>query len=105
MLILIRQNVTLKKNAAIMVYKIIDDLFYFDNNKRDLRLCMLIVIKTEIFKLTYDEMRHFDYAYTHKRLIEEFYIFNMITKLYKFIRYCFHCQLNQTSRYKLYNFL
>ena len=77
-----------------MSYKIIDDLFYFDDDKRDLRLCVLTVMKVEIFKLAYDEMRHFDYAYTHKRLIEEFYIYNMITKLHEFIRHCFYYQLN-----------
>ena len=62
-------------------------------------------MKVEVFKLAYDEIGHFDYVYTHKRFIEELYIFNMIMKLYKFIRYCFHCQLNQISRYKLYGFL
>ena len=94
MLTLTRQNATLKKNAAIMLYKIIDDLFYFDDDKRGLRFCVLTIMKIKVFKLTYDEMRYFDYAYTHKRLIEELYIYNIITKLYKFIRYCFHCQLN-----------
>ena len=88
-----------------MSYKIIDDLLYFDDDKRDLRLCVLIVMKVEIFKLTHDEIRHFNYAYTHKRLIEKLYIFNIITKLYEFIRYYSHCQLNQTSRHKLYDFL
>ena len=85
MLILTYQNATMKKNATIMLYKIIDDLFYFDDDERDLRLYMLIIIKTEIFKLTYNEMRYFDYAYTHKRLIKKLYIFNIIIKLYEFI--------------------
>ena len=66
---------------------------------------MSIIMKTEVFKLTHNEMRYLDYAYTHKRLIKKLYIFNIITKLYKFIRYCSHCQLNQISRYKLYKFL
>ena len=90
MLTLTRQNAALKKNAVIISYKIIDDLLYFDDDKRDLRFCVLIVMKAEVFKLTHDEMKYFDYVYTHKRLIEEFYIFNMITKLYEFIRHCFH---------------
>ena len=88
-----------------MSYKIINDLLYFDDDKRGLRFYILIVIKVEIFKLAYDEMKHFDYARTHERLIEEFYIYNMTTKLYEFIRHCSHCQLNQISRYKLYNSL
>ena len=105
MLTLTRQNATLKKNAAIMLYKIIDDLFYFDDDKRGLRLCVSTIIKIEVFKLTHNEIRHFDYVYTHKRFIEELYIYNMTTKLYEFIRYCFYCQLNQISRHKSYSSL
>ena len=91
MLTLTRQNAALKKNAATMSYKIIDDLFYFDDDKRGLRFYVLIVIKVEVFKLAYDEIRHFGYARTHKRLIEKLYIYNMTTKLHKFIRHCFYC--------------
>ena len=68
----------------------IDDLFYFDDDERGLRLYVLIAIKTEVFKLIYNEMRYFNYAHTHKRLIEKLYIFNMITKLYEFIRHYSH---------------
>ena len=105
MLTLTRQNATLKKNAATMSYKLINDLFYFDDDKRDLRLCISTTIKIEIFKLTHDEIKHFNYAYTHKRFIEKLYIFNIITKLYNFIRHCFYYQLNQTPRHKSYNSL
>ena len=66
---------------------------------------MLIVIKIEIFKLAHNEIRYFNYVYTHKRFTKKLYIFNIITKFYKFIRHCSYCQLNQISRYKLYNFL
>ena len=105
MLTLTRQNAALKKNAAIMSYKIIDDLLYFDDDERDLRLYMSTAIKVEIFKLTHNEMKHLDYAHTHKRLIEKLYIYNITTKLYEFIRHCFYCQLNQISRHKSYDFL
>ena len=88
-----------------MLYKVIDDLFYFDDDKKGLRFCVSTIMKIEVFKLTHNEMRHFNYVYTHKRLIEELYIFNIKTKLYKFIRHCPYCQLNQTSRYKSYDSL
>ena len=88
-----------------MLYKIIDDLLYFDDDKRDLWLYISIVMKIEIFKLTHDEMRYSDYAYTHKRLIKKLYIFNITTKLYEFIRHCPYYQLNQTSRHKSYDSL
>ena len=77
-----------------MSYKIIDDLFYFDDDERNLRLYMSIVMKIEVFKLTHNEIKHSNYARTHKRLIEKLYIYNITTKLYKFIRHCFYCQLN-----------
>ena len=70
-----------------------------------LRFCVSTIMKAKVFKLTHNEMKHFDYVRTHKRLIEELYIFNIITKLYKFIRHCSHCQLNQIPRYKLYDSL
>ena len=94
MLTFTRKNVTLKENVSIILYKKIDDLFYFDNDKRNLRFCILIVIKTKMFKLIYNEIKHFDYAYTHKRLIKKLYIFNITTKFHEFIRYCFYYQLN-----------
>ena len=90
MLILTRQNAALKKNAAIMLYKVIDDLLYFDDDEKDLRFYMSTIIKVEVFKLAYNDMRHFNYAYTHKRLIKKLYIFNITTKFYKFIRHCFY---------------
>ena len=77
-----------------MLYKIIDDLFYFDDDERDLRFYISIVIKVEVFKLAYDEIKYLNYVYTHKRFIEKLYIFNIITKFYKFIRHCSHYQLN-----------
>ena len=69
----------------------IDDLFYFDDDKRDLRLYVLIAMKIEVFKLAHNEMRHFNYARTYKRLIKKLYIFNIITKLHEFIRHYFYC--------------
>ena len=88
-----------------MSYKVIDDLLYFDDDERGLRFCVSTVMKAEVFKLTHNEMRHFDYVYTHERLTEELYIFNITTKFHEFIRHCFYCQLNQTPRHKLYDFL
>ena len=74
-----------------MLYKMIDDLLYFDDDKRGLRFCVLIIMKVEVFKLAHNEMRYSNYVYTHKRLIKKLYIFNIATKLYKFIRHYSHC--------------
>ena len=32
-------------------------------------------------------------------------MYNIATRLYKFIRYCPHCQMNQILRHRLYNAL
>ena len=47
-------------------------------------------MKVEIFKLIYNELKYLNYAYIYKRFIEKLYIFNIITKFHKFIRYYFH---------------
>ena len=65
-------------------------MLYFNNNKRNLRLYIFIIIKKEIFKLARNEIRYLKYAYTHKKLIKELVLFNIIIKLYKFIRYYFY---------------
>ena len=77
-----------------MLYKIVDDLLYFDDDKRELRLYVLSTIKAEVFKLIYDEIRYFEYTQTHERLTKELYIFNISIKLYKFIKYYLHYQIN-----------
>lgn len=88
-----------------MLYKLINELLYFDNDKRGLRLCISLIMKIKVFKLTYNEIRYPGYAQIHERLMKGLYIFNIIIKLYEFIWYCFYYQLNQIPRYKVYEFL
>ena len=101
----VRDNKALRENAAKLPYRVVNNLLYFDNDKRGLRLCISSSMKEEVFKLAHDEMSHPDYARTHERLISNLYIFEIASKLHEFIRHCPHCQLNQTSRYKLYESL
>lgn len=105
MLNLTRQNKDLGENAAKVLYKIVDDLLYFDDDEKGLRLCVPSSLEEEVFKLAHDEMGHPGYTRIHERLTEGLYIFNMATKLHKFIRHCPHCQLNQTPRPKPYGSL
>ena len=105
MLNLTCQNKDLGENAVKVPYKIVDDLLYFDNDEKGLRLCVPSSLEEEVFKLAHDEMGHPGYARIHEKLTEGLYIFNMATKLYKFIRHCPHCQLNQTSCHKPYSSL
>ena len=84
-------NNKLKNNIVKLLYKLIDNLLYFNNNEKKLRLYIPFIMKTKIFKLAYDEMRYSNYARIYKRLIQKLYIYNIIIKLYKFIRYYLYC--------------
>ena len=88
---IMKTNDELRDNVVKLSYKLIDDLLYFDDDEKGLRLCIPFVMKIEMFKLVHDEMRYPDYARTYERFIQELYIYNMVIKLYKFIRYCSHC--------------
>lgn len=73
---------------------------------KKMRLCVLIrILKHEVFKLIYDEIKHLNYTHTHKKLTRDIYIFNMFIKLYKYLRYYPHCQLHQILRHKSYKSL
>ena len=81
----IYNNKALKKNVAKLSYYIINNLLYFNNDKRDLYLYISSSIKEEIFKLIYNKISYLNYARTYKRLINNLYIFKITSKLYKFI--------------------
>ena len=101
----LRENDALGSNAAALPYRVINDLLYFDDDERGLRLCIPSSMEADVFKLAHDEMGHPGYARTHERLTEGVYIYNMATKLHEFIRHCPNCQLNQTPRHKPYGSL
>ena len=87
MLQIIRDNKALKKNVAKFSYRVINNLLYFNNNKRDFYLYISSSIKEEVFKLAYNEISYLDYIRTYERLINNLYIFKIASKLYKFIHY------------------
>ena len=83
-----------EENIVKLSYRIVNDLLYFDNDKRGLRLYILEIMKVEVFKLAYNEIRYPSYARTYKKLTKDLYIFNITSKLYKFIRHYSYYQLN-----------
>ena len=85
---MICENDALSENTVKLLYKIVNDLLYFDDNERGLRLYIPSIMEAEIFKLAYDEMGYSGYVRTYKRFIGNLYIFSMASKLYEFIRYC-----------------
>ena len=102
---MVKENGALGDDAADLAYKLVNDLLYFNDDERGLRLCIPSSMEHEVFKLAHDEMGHPGYARTHERLTQGLYIFNLSKKLHEFLRHCPHCQLNQTPRHKPYGSL
>ena len=84
-------NNELRENAVKLSYRIINELFYFDNNEKKLRLVISTDIKKNAFRFVHNELNHFNYARTYERLTKNLYMYNMFIKFHKFIRYCFQC--------------
>ena len=72
----------------------INELFYFNDNEKKLRLVIFTDMKKDAFKLIHDELNYSDYARTHERLTKDLYMYNMFIKFHEFIRYCSQCQIN-----------
>ena len=86
-----KTNAKLKDIVIKLLYKLINNFFYFNDFKKKMRLCVLTkILKHEVFKLVYDEMRYFDYVRIHEKLIRNIYIFNVFIKLHKYLRHYFH---------------
>ena len=87
MIRIITENQALEENTIKLLYRIVNELLYFDDKKYNLRLYILTILKAEVFKLIYDKIRYSEYTRTYKRLINNLYIFSISTKLHKFIRH------------------
>ena len=72
-------NVDLRDNTVKLLYKLLDNLLYFDNLKRDMRLYISTVLKYEIFKLTYNKIRYLEYTRIYEKLIYNVYIFSLFS--------------------------
>ena len=88
-----KANAKLRDNIVKLLYKLLNDLLYFDNLdvERDIRLYILIVLKYKIFKLTYNKTRYLEYTYIYKKLTYNVYIFSIFIKLYKYLRHYLYC--------------
>ena len=99
---MIRDNEALGENAAKLPYKFVNELLYFNDDEKGLRLCIPTALEGEVFTLVHDEMGHPGYARTHERLTEGVFIYNMASKLHEFLRHCPQCKINQTPRHRPY---
>ena len=81
-------NTELRENAIKLLYKLINNLFYFDDIKIEIRLYVSIkTLKQEIFKLIYNEIKYLGYIRIYKKLTRDIYIFNIFIKLHEYLRY------------------
>ena len=81
----------MRNNIIKLLYKLINDLLYFNDPKREIRLYVLIKpLKYEVFKLIDNKIRYSGYIRIYKKLIYNIYIFNILIKIYKYLRYYFH---------------
>ena len=55
---MIRDNDALKENIVKLLYQIVNDLLYFDDDEKGLRLCISTALEAQVFKLAHDEMGH-----------------------------------------------
>ena len=62
-------NIILNENIIKLLYRFINNLFYFDNNEKGLRFYILIIMKVKVFQLIYNKIRYLKYARIYKRLI------------------------------------
>jgi len=58
-----------------------------------------------MFKIAYDDIDYSEYVWTHKRLIDLLYFYNLLKNLHKYIQHYSQCQLSQMLHYKSYNVL
>ena len=87
---MIKANNKLGDNTAKLPYRLVNNLLYFNNTVRGLRLCIPVAMEGEVFKLVYDKMGHPSYTRTHEKLTTNIYILNMVIKLYEYLRYYPH---------------
>jgi hypothetical protein len=83
----VKENKALGSNTTKLPYHVINKLLYFNNNEIGLRLYIPTLLEKEVFELAYNKIGYLGYTRTYKYLTKGLYIYNIVTKLYKFIRY------------------
>ena len=98
----IRSNKKLATNAANLPFVEHNDLLYFKDPERGLRLCIPKNIQSDLFKANHDDIGHPGFARTHERLVEQVYIRDLTKHLKEYIQGCNVCSMTKTPRHKPY---
>jgi len=102
---ILKRNNVLRSDVTRLLYEIKDDLIFYKDLEKESYLYILKSLYDRMFKIVYDNIDHSEYAWTHKRLINSLYFYDLLKNLYKYIQHCSQCQLSQTLHYKSYNVL
>ena len=100
-------------NTSLKIYELSDsrevrfryrnDLLYYTSDFDSKRLCILAVMKTEIFRQAHDFTHHDDFMRTYDKLRNSIYVHSMIKHFKTYIVHCSKCQINQTKRHFVYD--
>ena len=61
-------------------------LLYYKNFKKKLCFCIFDNMTKKVFEQTHDQSKHFEFAATYERIIENLYIFKLSKKLCDYIK-------------------
>jgi len=102
---ILERNNALRSDVARLSYEIRDNLIFYKDLKKESYLYILKSFYNRMFKIAYDDIDYSEYVWTHKRLIDLLYFYNLLKNLHKYIQHYSQCQLSQMLHYKSYNVL
>ena len=103
---IIQCNNTLNSdNAATLSYVCIKELLYYKDIEKKHQLCISTYLYEKVFILVYDFMNYLEYICTHKKIIDNLYLSDLLKHFHEYIHYCSQCQLMQTFKYSFYKFM
>ena len=90
-----------KKFRTRIDFEIKDDLIYYIERNRS-RLCILKILKEEIFRLAHDDNQHVEAHRCFHRISKTMFISRLLRKIRSYVDHCLSCQVNQTKRHRSY---
>ena len=85
---LIIANNELNFYATSFFYVFKRGFLYYKNFEKELRFCISGNMIKEVFEQTHDQSKHFEFAATYEKIIENLYVFKLSEKLCDYIKNC-----------------
>ena len=90
-------------NSRDVRFRYRNDLLYYTFDFDSKRLCILAIMKIEMFRQAHDFTHHDDFMRTYDRLRNSIYVHSMIKHSKIYIIHCSKCQINQIKRHSIYD--